>query len=64
MYWWKEEIQKDEEFLMMLKTKTVLVGELTDYVRNNHPYEVAEVISVQIDTGNQPYLDWIAKSTK
>lgn len=26
---------------------------------SNHPYEVAEVISLPIDQGNPPYLKWI-----
>ena len=34
---------------------------LSEYVRKNHPYDVAEVISTSIEQGNQPYLDWIGK---
>lgn len=26
---------------------------------SNHPYEVAEVISLPIEQGNPPYLKWI-----
>lgn len=28
---------------------------------SNHPYEVAEVISLPIDQGNPPYLKWIGQ---
>lgn len=48
----------------MIKTTTENVEELTTYVRENHPYSVAEVISVKIESGNPPYLDWIAKTVK
>ncbi len=64
VYEWKGEIQNDEEVLMMIKTKTSLVAELTKKVRENHPYEVCEVIATSIEQGNQPYLDWIGSVVK
>lgn len=45
----------------MIKTKTSEVDRLTELVRDNHPYEVCEVISVHIKNGNPPYLAWIGK---
>ncbi|KAK8751667.1 hypothetical protein OTU49_009716 [Cherax quadricarinatus] len=59
-YEWKEEINEDSEVLMMIKTRTSRLEEVTKFVRENHPYEVCEVISSQIDQGNPPYLDWIS----
>lgn len=64
IYEWEGRINEDLECLLMIKTTTENVPELTTYVRENHPYSVAEVISVKIDSGNPPYLDWIAKSVK
>uniref|UniRef100_A0A3Q4MPC5 Protein CutA homolog n=1 Tax=Neolamprologus brichardi TaxID=32507 RepID=A0A3Q4MPC5_NEOBR len=43
----------------MIKTRSSKVPALAEYVRSNHPYEVAEVISLPIDQGNPPYLKWI-----
>ncbi|KAK8751666.1 hypothetical protein OTU49_009716 [Cherax quadricarinatus] len=60
IYEWKEEINEDSEVLMMIKTRTSRLEEVTKFVRENHPYEVCEVISSQIDQGNPPYLDWIS----
>ncbi|XP_023222905.1 protein CutA homolog isoform X1 [Centruroides sculpturatus] len=59
VYEWKNEIQKDPELLLMIKTRSSRLEELTTYVRENHPYEVCEVISVPIQQGNLPYLQWI-----
>lgn len=64
IYEWEGRINEDMEYLLMIKTTTENVPELTTYVRENHPYSVAEVISVKIESGNPPYLDWIAKSVK
>lgn len=64
IYEWEGKVNEDLEYLLMIKTTTENVESLTTYVRENHPYSVAEVISVKIESGNPPYLDWIAKTVK
>lgn len=64
IYEWEGKVNEDVELLLMIKTSTELVEQLSTYVRENHPYSVAEVISVKIENGNPPYLDWIAKTVK
>merc|ERR1712077_126986 len=61
VYEWQDKIENDDEVLMMIKTRTTRIPELTEYVKTNHPYDVAEVITTSIEQGNQPYLDWIGK---
>ncbi|XP_049335288.1 protein CutA homolog isoform X2 [Astyanax mexicanus] len=58
-YEWQGKIEEDNELLLMIKTRTTKIPALAEYVRSNHPYEVAEVISFPIDQGNPPYLKWI-----
>ncbi|XP_063360726.1 protein CutA homolog [Cydia amplana] len=62
VYMWKGEINEDSELLLMIKTRTSQVDQLTTYVRSNHPYEVCEVISLPIKNGNPPYLKWIGET--
>ena len=59
---WEGKIEKDQELLLMIKTKRSKVDELSELVRKNHPYDVAEVISLPIENGNLPYLQWVAKT--
>uniref|UniRef100_A0A3Q0RAW2 CutA divalent cation tolerance homolog n=1 Tax=Amphilophus citrinellus TaxID=61819 RepID=A0A3Q0RAW2_AMPCI len=59
IYEWQGKIEEDNEVLLMIKTRSSKVPALAEYVRSNHPYEVAEVISLPIDQGNPPYLKWI-----
>lgn len=59
IYMWKGEVTEDSEVLMMIKTKTSKIEELTEFVKKNHPYEVCEVISLPIQNGNSAYLKWI-----
>ncbi|KAL1273446.1 hypothetical protein QQF64_029308 [Cirrhinus molitorella] len=59
VYEWQGKIEEDSEVLLMIKTRSSKIPALAEYVRSNHPYEVAEVISLPIDQGNPPYLKWI-----
>jgi len=62
VYEWQGKIEQDGELLLMIKTRTSRIADVSKYVRENHSYDVAEVISTPIDNGNQPYLDWISKT--
>ncbi|XP_048779132.1 protein CutA homolog isoform X1 [Ostrea edulis] len=59
VYEWEGKINEDPELLLKIKTATSKVDDVIKYVRENHPYDVAEVISFKIDNGNPPYLKWI-----
>lgn len=62
VYSWEGKINEDSEVLLIVKTRKTRVDALSEFIRSNHPYSVAEVISVPIENGNPPYLDWIGKS--
>lgn len=64
VYEWKGEIQTDSEELLIIKTRESLLAALTEHVRNNHEYEVPEVIALPITGGNLPYLEWLKNSTR
>lgn len=59
VYEWEGKINEDSELLLMIKTRSGRVEDLVKFVRENHPYSVAEVISTPIEKGNLPYLKWI-----
>lgn len=60
VYEWENKINEDSESLMIIKTKTSKINELTSYIKSNHPYTVCEVISLPIENGNMDYLKWIS----
>lgn len=62
IYKWEGEISEDSEYLLMIKTRTSRIDDLSKFIRENHPYSVAEVIALPIQNGNPPYLDWIAQT--
>lgn len=64
VYRWKGEICRDEETLMVLKTRRDLFEQLRQRVAELHDYEVPEIIALPIIAGHQPYLDWILNETE
>ena len=66
IYWWEGKIEEEVEgeFLLMFKTKTTLVEECIEVVKEHHPYDTPEVIITSIEQGNEDYLNWIDQVTK
>eukprot|EP00118_Oscarella_pearsei_P013009 m.99550 g.99550 ORF g.99550 m.99550 type:complete len:110 (+) comp37072_c0_seq3:7-336(+) len=63
VYSWKDKVEEDNEVLLMIKTRTSRISDVTQFVTQNHPYDVPEVISVKImKEGNPAYLQWLADS--
>jgi periplasmic divalent cation tolerance protein len=62
VYRWKNRIEKDAEYLLIIKTHSAVFATLQDGIRRLHPYELPEVIAVPITDGLPEYLDWISTS--
>ena len=62
LYWWKGNIEKDRESLLVVKTSFAKFGELKDKVKDIHPYTVPEIVALPIVAGNGDYLNWIDES--
>ncbi|XP_019937386.2 protein CutA homolog isoform X2 [Paralichthys olivaceus] len=58
-YYWKGEIQDASEILMLVKTKTSRIQQVTDYVRSVHPYANPEVLSFPVEDGSLAYMKWM-----
>jgi periplasmic divalent cation tolerance protein len=57
-YRWKGELQRDEERLLVIKTRADRVEALRAALVAGHPYEVPEVLALPVLAGHRPYLDW------
>jgi len=62
-YRWKGKVCRDSECLLLIKTTRERFDALRARIVELHPYELAEVIAVDIALGHTPYLDWIASET-
>ena len=63
VYRWRDAIEDDREFLLLIKTRATLYVKVELRVRELHTYEVPEVLSMSLDRGSPPYLKWLLEST-
>jgi len=63
VYRWRGKVEESPEHILVAKTRRSLLRRLTRYVRENHPYEVPEVVALPVLGGNPDYLDWLGEST-
>jgi periplasmic divalent cation tolerance protein len=59
-YRWQGEILDDAEILLLIKTTREHFEALRTRLVELHPYDVPEVIALDITRGHAPYLDWLA----
>ncbi len=62
VYRWKGEVSRDEETLLLIKSRRGLVAAIAALFREAHPYEVPELIATQIVEGGASYLEWLGES--
>jgi periplasmic divalent cation tolerance protein len=62
-YRWKDAVHQEAEVLLLIKTTRERFETLRARIVELHPYELPEVIAVDIALGHTPYLDWIARET-
>jgi len=59
LFWWQGKLDSAQESLLVIKTKTSKLKEITELVKKVHSYEVPEVIALPIVGGNEDYLKWL-----
>ena len=62
VYQWEDNIEKEPESLLIVKTNDSCWKAFEKKVNELHPYDVPEIISVSIEKGNKAYLDWLNQS--
>ncbi len=58
-YFWEGVLQKDEEYLLLIKTLTAGLPLLEKRIGELHSYTVPEFIALPIIAGSDPYLQWL-----
>lgn len=61
---WENKIEKEEEYLLIIKTKKEKFDTLREFIKKNHSYTVPEIISFEVFKGNKEYLNWINEVVK
>ncbi|WP_206605685.1 divalent-cation tolerance protein CutA [Pelagibaculum spongiae] len=64
IYQWQDEIEHAQEVMLMIKTTKANWKSLEKLILDKHPYELPELIAVDISNGIPDYLSWIEKHTQ
>ncbi len=63
VYRWHGNIERDDEQLLIIKTLDERLDALKEAIFATHPYEVPEIVVVDVDDIGQAYRDWLIDST-
>lgn len=61
---WEGKVDVADEHLLVIKTTVDAFGLLRDRLTVLHPYDVPEVIAVDVTAGLPAYLEWLADSVQ
>lgn len=59
IYLWKGNIEEDSESIMLVKTKSELVGKVIKRIEQLHSYEIPCILEIHVNKGSNNYLKWI-----
>jgi periplasmic divalent cation tolerance protein len=63
VYRWQGRIETAQECLLLAKTTALRYAELEAAVRSLHPYDLPEILAVEVARGLPGYLRWLEDST-
>ena len=59
IYRWKGKVEREKEFLLIIKTTSEQASRLEAAFKELHPYELPERIELSVEGGSETYLSWI-----
>jgi periplasmic divalent cation tolerance protein len=63
VYRWREAVEDEPEFLLIIKTRARLFGRMERRLLELHSYQVPEVLALAPSSGSAPYLRWLLEAT-
>jgi len=64
VYQWNGKVQKDEEWLCIIKSEQRCFDRIREAIMAIHPYDTPEIIATDIVAGSHEYLQWLANELK
>lgn len=63
IYQWQGALERDEEVVMIVKTRRAIVEETRKALAAAHPYETPAIVTLPTAEVNVPYADWLREQT-
>jgi periplasmic divalent cation tolerance protein len=62
-YWWQGAVERGEEVVMIIKTRSSLSERVSAAVKEMHAYTTPAILVIAPESVDQGYLDWIMAET-
>jgi len=62
IYQWQGKLQSEREYYLNIKTTEALSDSVIAWLKQNHPYETAEILRLNAESSRE-YLEWMRAST-
>lgn len=59
VYRWKNKVETSREWLCLIKSREDCYEKIERIIRENHSYEIPEIIAFPIISGSREYLAWL-----
>ena len=63
VYSWNGKIQNSSEYIAIFKTIKKNKTKLKKKITETHPYDVPEIVEIDVTSINKSYLNWLIEST-
>lgn len=63
-YMWNGKLTKDNEFTLLIKTSKENLNKVKDKIISLHTYEIPEIVSIEMQSSNNTYLNWMENLLK
>ena len=63
IYSWKGKVEDASEYIAIFKTTTKNKKSLKQKIKETHPYDIPEIVEIDVTSINDSYLKWLIEST-
>ena len=63
VYSWNGKIQNSSEYIAIFKTIAKNKTKLKKKITETHPYDIPEIVEIDVTSINKSYLNWLIEST-
>ena len=63
IYRWQGRLHKDDECVLIIKTRASLAGQVIAEASARHPYDEPAFLMLPVAGGSQGFIDWIRRET-
>ena len=63
IYSWKGKVENSSEYLAIFKTTAKNRALLKKKIKETHPYDVPEIVEIDVASTDKSYLKWLVEST-